>query len=180
MGGGGPVSTGRPAQNGGSKALERQYLEVERLAIDNLPPPPAYFGSRARKIYAEIIRTLARDRAICEGDVALIIMAARAWERWETLDREIKAEDAETAPGKSGGAYMSGKAQARSAALKEYRMLAADLKMSPRARYAMTGTAQTDFLDLLAPPKPAKTVEDGGPLDPFRPLSIEMPASRPN
>jgi len=164
------MTAGRKPVNGGEKAKEAGGLDLPSLALDALPAPPEYFGPVAREIYRIIARTLASARAIAEGDVPLIVQAARAYERWFELDVRIVEEDAEVTKNKAGtDAFMSGLAQARAAAARDYRELASELGMSPVARHRLTGTAQSSFMDALEETLAARRGETGE-LDPFAPL----------
>ncbi|MEL6316242.1 MAG: P27 family phage terminase small subunit [Pseudomonadota bacterium] len=93
-----------------------------------------------------IATELAEQSELSRVDAMVIAMAARAYSRWERLDEDIRLTDCELSGDKG---HMSGRAQARSAAAKEFRQLIGELGLSPAARIRTSGSAQGTFFAMF-------------------------------
>ena len=148
-------------------------LQHAALALQHVARVPVHFGEHAADYYALLVSDLAEAGALARSDVPLIQAAARAYERWRTLDEHIAAAGGMKAELGNKG-FLSGEAQARAAALKELRTLQAELGCTPVARMRSAGAAQMSLLDLLGPSEPASG--QGGPVDPYAPNVVKLSA----
>lgn len=161
-----PTLNGRLARQGAAG------LKLARLALDEVASVPPHFGQEAADAYALLVTELAEANALARVDVPLVEMAARAWERWRSLDEMVVAAGQHDAPGEASAAqiaggevgnkgFLSGLAQARAAAAKELRVCLAELGLTPSARMKTAGAAQSNFFDVL------ETSVETDDVDPF-------------
>lgn len=141
------------------------------VGVDQFPDAPAHFDAHARDAYAAIVEHLAFSRALAVADVPVISMAAAAWSRWIALDAAIAEAKAETA--KNG--FLSGLAQARSAAEKSYRACIGELGLSPVSRMKTSGALQSSFFDLLGDQASGRGGNAAGGVDPYAPRDKVVP-----
>lgn len=151
---------GRKAKLGGPLArVGARGLRTAKATVRDYAHPPAHFDDVARDCYWVIVTDLAEAGELSRDDAPLIQMAARAYARWLDLDRRIaegeaalkadQAPNAKLLTETSDKGFLSGAAQARAAAAKEYRACVGELGLSPVSRIKTHGALQASFLTEL-------------------------------
>ncbi|MEL6980622.1 MAG: P27 family phage terminase small subunit [Pseudomonadota bacterium] len=149
---------GRKSKLGGRLAKTgARGLRFAKATTKTFTPPPAHFCDLAQDLYWTIATDLSEAGELGRSDAPLIEMAARAYARWHALDCKIAEGEATLADPEKANAdvearevgdkgFMSGAAQARAAAAKEYRSCVGELGLSPAARIKTSGALQSSFL----------------------------------
>lgn len=177
----------RPGIGGRLAKTGAQGLRFGKTALNAYTAPPDHLGPVARDEWALIVTEMAEMRILSRADAPLIEMAARAFERWQGHDRYLAELDAKRAQGDlpaelGHNGFLSGPAQARAAAQKEYRSLRAELGLTPLTRQRAQDGVQPTFMDQLVGSSPAGAggdPVDAAGVDPFgkRPAVVPFPRS---
>lgn len=145
--------------------IDREYLDRVRAS---LPAPPPSTTTAEHAILDGVLVRLIRERAVDEGVWSVATRYAYYRAEWDKLHAELVTRESRAAKGH----FMSGREQRLAHLNRECRTFEKDLLATPYQRARATGSAQTSFLDDLAPRSdtpPDSTVIDA--VSAFRPIS---------
>lgn len=173
------MAAGRKPKAGGRKAREGARA-ISPNAIDprDLADPPTNLGKWGRHAWFAAMRSLGQARVLAECDLLMLEACCREWARWReivdtihALEKEHGALKAEISKTPNGHMQMSALRISANNALKNFRIMAGDLGMTPISRIKTTGSAQGDLFRDLEGAAEVEAEAEGAAPDPGDPFA---------